>query len=415
MSDGKTWVEVTVSPIVVRLPRTTNYYTALSQWFLIHDEAVAAFNALGTGVNLAGCDVVIVGFKDIRMTFGAGVAATPGSKMLLQQTPQPGVIGGAFSPEVMTHEFGHIHGLSDAGIFTHITPLAKGGTAPDEWLDVNVNFSDVPRIKLVSTTLANETCAPTNTAMDPGETVTVNFTLTNAITTASANLTGTLPAGNGVVLPTGPQNYGALVAGGSAATRAFSFTASGPCGGTLTATLQVQDGTNNPGAFSTTFTLGRPGVPLAENFDSVSPPALPAGWSATPSGAGTPWVATGAASSSAPNAALVPNATAVSDHRLTSPAIAITTPTARVTFRHFSNSEPGWDGGILEIAIGGGAFTEMEAAGGTFTANGYNRTLNGTTGNPLGARTAWSGNSGGCITTTANLPAAAAGQSVQLR
>src|SRR5438876_5903301 len=36
-------------------------------------------------------------------------------------------------------------------------------------------------------------------------------------------------------------------------------------------------------------------------------------------------------------------------------------------------------------------------------------------GNPLGGRKAWSGNSGGFLTTLVNLPAAAAGQTIQLR
>ena len=42
--------------------------------------------------------------------------------------------------------------------------------------------------------------------------------------------------------------------------------------------------------------------------------------------------------------------------------------------------------------------------------------LNGLEGNPLGVRPAWTGNSGGAyITTTVNMPAAAAGQNVVLR
>jgi len=46
---------------------------------------------------------------------------------------------------------------------------------------------------------------------------------------------------------------------------------------------------------------------------------------------------------------------------------------------------------------------------------GYTRTLSGAYGNPLGGRHAWSGISGGFITTVVNLPAAAAGQTITFK
>jgi hypothetical protein len=69
----------------------------------------------------------------------------------------------------------------------------------------------------------------------------------------------------------------------------------------------------------------------------------------------------------------------------------------------------------LEISIAGGAFTDILAAGGSFVANGYSQTISSCCGNPLANRGAWSGSSSGFITTTVNLPAAAAGQLVRLR
>ena len=76
----------------------------------------------------------------------------------------------------------------------------------------------------------------------------------------------------------------------------------------------------------------------------------------------------------------------------------------------------GYDGGVLEIKIGNGAFTDIILAGGSFAMGGYNLVLdNSVPDNPLGARRAWSGNSGGFITTLVNLPASAAGQNVQLQ
>ncbi len=275
--------------------------------------------------------------------------------------------------------------------------------------------SPLPVINLVSATLAVENCPPGDGVIDPGETVTVNFTLTNLVSLATTNLTATLLATNGVVYPSAAQNFGALFAGHAAATRAFTFMATGQCGGTITATLQLTDGGTNLGTVSSTFPLGIPNTPQSQNFDGVTPPALPSGWTVSWSGAGAAWVSTSAASDTAPNSAFAPDPGAVSDNSLTSPAFTINTTSAQLIFRHYYNSENTYDGGVLEISINGGAFTDILTAGGAIIANGYTQTISTFYSNPLAGRQAWSGNSGGFVTTTVNLPAAAAGQTVQLR
>ena len=272
-----------------------------------------------------------------------------------------------------------------------------------------------PVINLASATLASENCPPGNGVIDPGETVSVNFTLTNLASLGTTNLIATLLATNGVVSPGPPQNYGALVAGGAAATRTFSLTATGACGGSITATLQLNDGTNNLGTVSASFPLGIANVPFTQNFDGVTPPAFPAGWTVGWTGAGAAWVTTSATSDTAPDSAFAPDPSSVSLNKLTSPPFMISTASAQLTFRHYYNSENTYDGGVLEISINGGAFTDILTAGGSFAANGYTQTISSSFGNPLAGRSAWSGNSGGFITTTVNLPASAAGQSVQLR
>jgi hypothetical protein len=75
----------------------------------------------------------------------------------------------------------------------------------------------------------------------------------------------------------------------------------------------------------------------------------------------------------------------------------------------------GYDGGVLEIKIGSGAFTDILAAGGSFVTNGYNGTISALYGNPLGGRQAWSGRSTGYSNVIVNLPASVVGQTVQLR
>ena len=72
------------------------------------------------------------------------------------------------------------------------------------------------------------------------------------------------------------------------------------------------------------------------------------------------------------------------------------------------------DGGVLEISIGGNAFADILAAGGSFISGRLCGTLS-SRGNPLDGRQAWTGNSGGFIDTVVQLPATAAGQTVQLK
>jgi uncharacterized delta-60 repeat protein/uncharacterized repeat protein (TIGR01451 family) len=80
-----------------------------------------------------------------------------------------------------------------------------------------------------------------NGAIDPGETVTLLIALRNASGVNTTNLVATLLATNGVVAPSGVQNYGALIDGGASVSRPFTFTANGTNGGTVTATFQVQE------------------------------------------------------------------------------------------------------------------------------------------------------------------------------
>jgi hypothetical protein len=272
-----------------------------------------------------------------------------------------------------------------------------------------------PVVTSNSFTLVGETCP--NGAADPGETVVFSFGLKNIGIADTTNMVATLLSTGGVVSPSGPVTYGPLTVGGAAATRLFTFTASGNCGATNTATLRLQDGTANLGTVTFPFVLGNPGGPVvsSESFDGVSPPALPAGWTTSSSGAGAAWTTTSAQSDTSPNSAFAPDPPSPSDKSLFSPPFTIQGAAAQLTFRHRFSAETGYDGGALEISIAGGAFVDILAAGGSFVTNGYNRTISNCCGNPLGNRGAWSGDSGGFITTIVNLPAAATGQTNRLR
>ncbi|HEX4647133.1 MAG TPA: proprotein convertase P-domain protein, partial [Verrucomicrobiae bacterium] len=263
-----------------------------------------------------------------------------------------------------------------------------------------------------------------NGAVDPGETVTVSLALQNIGVLNTTNLVATLQAGGGVNAPGGPQTYGALTAGGSAVSRPFTFTANGICGGTLTATLQLKDGPVNLGAVSFTLPLGQfiATNTFTENFDGITVPNLPANWSTTTTGAQAAWSTSAAAADTAPNAAYSTDASSVGVNELVSPPLSIMSAAAQLTFRNNYDLEASmafpsraYDGGVLEIQIGSGPFMDILAAGGSFASGGYTRTISSQHGNPLAGRQAWSGNSGGFITTVVNLPPAAAGQSIMLK
>jgi uncharacterized repeat protein (TIGR01451 family) len=266
-----------------------------------------------------------------------------------------------------------------------------------------------------SFTLVTEGC--TNSVIDPAETVTVNFGLRNIGTANTTNLVATLLATGGIFSPSGPQTYGVLDTNGMVVTQPFSFTSTGNCGDTNVASIQLQDGTADLGTLTCSFRLGQfsTGSILSQDFDGVTAPELPADCITSASGAQSPWVTSTSSNDTAPNSAFSPDPSTVGLNELVSPTVILPVGLAQLTFRHNYDLETTYDGGVLEIKIGGGAWTDTLTAGGDFVSGGYNYTLSSLWSNPLAARQAWSGNSGGFITTVVNLPAVASGQAIQLR
>jgi hypothetical protein len=125
------------------------------------------------------------------------------------------------------------------------------------------------QISSAGSQLIAESCTPANNAIDPGETVNVSFTLRNDGGSPTTDLVATLEATGGVTSPLGPQSYGALAPGASL-TRSFSFTASGSCAGSLTATLDLQDGPTVIGSIAVPFTLGAPTTAPFSNASAIT-------------------------------------------------------------------------------------------------------------------------------------------------
>ena len=162
---------------------------------------------------------------------------------------------------------------------------------------------------------------------------------------------------------------------------------------------------------------------FSENFDNVTAPALPAGWTAANRiGPPPPWVTTTVNAVTLPNAAFIDNSNFSSDKRLTSPPILINAFEPVLRFRNNFDTEFSdgiyWDGGVLEISAQGvdrGSFKDVIAAGGEFLSGGYTGVITDQGGNPLAGRMAWAGNSGGYIISSIRLPAVYVGKTIRLR
>jgi subtilisin-like proprotein convertase family protein len=162
----------------------------------------------------------------------------------------------------------------------------SGGPLDQDYAIVISNAVETaqPVLTGANSPIATESCAPGNNAIDPGETVTVNFALQNIGTQNTNNLVATLQSGGGVINPSAPQTYGEVLAGGAPVSKPFTFTAGGVCGGALIATLSLQDGSSNLGTVNFTFNLGT-AITNNGTFSNTTPITIPAGAPGTTSGA----------------------------------------------------------------------------------------------------------------------------------
>lgn len=214
----------------------------------------------------------------------------------------------------------------------------------------------------------------------------LNVTYTNTVSAGPCS-----PITNYLLTDTLPSNV-TYVSGGTynAATRVVSFPVNLAVSQTQTYAFTVQ--INNGSYFPTTNLLD----------EQVTGSTIPATWSATAGQGTTNFVVSSAQNHSAPNSFFGVNATTAVDYRLsTVTGIPMGAAPPILSFWHNYNTEDGWDGGMLEISTNGG--TNWTDLGPQMTENAYNGSLGTGSNNPLGGRSAFTGNSNGWIKTTVSL------------
>ncbi len=154
----------------------------------------------------------------------------------------------------------------------------SGGPLDQDFALVVYNAVEAPAAVLMpgAADLLAGNCSPSNGAVDPDETVTVQFGITNGGTAATTNLLATLQESGGVAGAGPPQNYGAVAPGDAPVFRSFVFRASGACGGTITPVLRLMDGATDLGTVRFSIPLGADtgGTAFRENASAIVIPPL---------------------------------------------------------------------------------------------------------------------------------------------
>jgi hypothetical protein len=323
-----------------------------------------------------------------------------------------GNVSGLSGTLVLQNNGGTPLSLTANGGFAFPTPITSGGAYA-------VTVKTQPTFPPTT-----QTCSVSSGSGNVGtaDITNVSVSCTTTKFTVGGNITGLPNGASGLTLSNNGSDQTAPSQSGS-----FSFTTPIGSGASYNVVIQSSppglncsvsggSGTVGGGAVTTVAVSCATTAILSENFDEVAAPALPTGWTTDTNSAQatTPFATVTDMTNSAPNACWIEDLGFVREATLTSPSFNVTSGTAKVTFWHHFDTEAPWDGGALEISIAGGPFQDIIDAGGSFSVGGY--TLQLATGgqNPMEGRNAWSG---GPLTimTTANLPANAAGQAVQLR
>jgi uncharacterized repeat protein (TIGR01451 family) len=241
-----------VSSNVTYLVVVTNLGPSSATGVTVNDSLPANVPVLATNATQG---VISISGNTLSWTVGSMVSGAKATLTILLSTTTNGVLTTS---------------ATVAGAQTDPNPANNSATAS------TVVAAPFTSIAAAGATLTAES-GPVNGAVDPGETVTVILRLRDSGNVSTRNLVATLLATNGVVpvAPNNPQTYGILFPSGFSVGRPFSFTASGVSGGSVSAVLQLQDGTNTYPPVSFSFALPNTFAFVSTNAIIVPDPAAP--------------------------------------------------------------------------------------------------------------------------------------------
>lgn len=263
--------------------------------------------------------------------------------------------------------------------------------------------------------IVQEGCAPANLAADPGETVTVQLTVTNTgVSTISSPQVTLSGSADLTVNGASTQSLSSLGVGQSANVQ-FEIVLAGSCGDreTLTFALDTGDGSST---YQQELTLGVEGIAFEADFEGGDVfPSAPNEITEESDSDTARWRVTMSSPVEGSRSAYSAGTTDVNSSFLTTGLFTPAGGSPELSFKHSYDLERRYDGGVLEIQIDGGSWKEWTSAGGRFTENGYDHVINSGFGSHIAGDQAWSGNSGGVLITRAVFPSSAIGKSVRLR
>ncbi|WP_170113372.1 M36 family metallopeptidase [Ahniella affigens] len=274
-----------------------------------------------------------------------------------------------------------------------------------------VESFNTPNLAVAEALGISDSRCNSNGYAEPGEILNVSVPVANATGSTAQNATVT-------IAPGGSQSYGQIPTA-SSVSRDFEVNvpANQVCGTPIDLAIHVQSSLG-PIALNRQIAVGRPLVALAQDFDTAVLGTLPQTWTTAETGAALPWQTVASSVASEPHAVMAVGVSTTGEAALTSEAFLVESANAVLTFKHQFNFENGFDGGVLEISLDGGAYQDLITAGGSFLEGGYiqalsNESCSGSP-RPLASRPAWTGLRNGLVTRV-QLPATAQSQMARLR
>ncbi|RLB52417.1 MAG: hypothetical protein DRI34_14755, partial [Deltaproteobacteria bacterium] len=222
---------------------------------------------------------------------------------------------------------------------------------------------------------------------DAGEAATFSVTIRNQGSGDASGVTATMAAADCGI--SGPVNAGDIAAGAAAVVDFTVTPAAGiacpaedwPFSLSVTAAELPQPDVSG---FNETLNADITGFTYSDDMEGTPPN----GWSHSAGSGSDDWAYATSSSHSPSHAWFCSDPGELTDKYLETPSFSIG-DTATMSFWQKMDSETGFDGGVIEISVNGGAWQDL---GDYITQNGYNDTISSAFDSPIAGRPAWSGN-----------------------